>query len=252
MPALVVGSLLGRLPYGMTSLSLVLFLVAQTGSFTSAGAVAASAALAAALGGPLLGRIIDRRGQTAVLLGAVAVHTVGLLAIVAVGRADPPVVVLAVLAAVSGAATPPLSPCLRALWPVLLDDRSAVRTALALDALVIEAVFIGGPLTVAVIVAIASPSTGLLVAAVLALAGTLLFAVQPPSRDWRGSARRGRGPSPLMAAGIRTLLIGACGLGIVFGALEVALPAFGAERGQPGIAGVALAAIAAGSAVGGL
>ncbi|HEV2818870.1 MAG TPA: MFS transporter [Solirubrobacteraceae bacterium] len=252
MPALVVGSLLGRLPYGMTSLSLVFFLVAQTGSFAAAGAVAASAALAAALGGPVLGRIIDRRGQTAVLLAAVAVHTVGLLAIVAVGRADAPVAVLAVLAAVSGAATPPLSPCLRALWPVLLDDRSAVRTALVIDAVVIEAVFIGGPLTVAVIVAIDSPSTGLLVAAVLALAGTLLFAIQPPSREWRGSARRGRGPSPLMAAGIRTLLIGACGLGIMFGALEVALPAFAAERGRPGIAGVALAVIAAGSVVGGL
>lgn len=236
----------------MTSLSLVLFLVAQTGSFAAAGAVAASAALAAALGGPLLGRIIDRRGQTAVLLGAVTVHTVGLLAIVAVGRAGVPVVVLAVLAAVSGAATPPLSPCLRALWPVLLGDQSTVRTALALDALVIEAVFVGGPLAVAVIVAIASPSAGLLVAAVLALAGTLVFAFQPPSRDWRGTARRGRGPSPLMAAGIRTLLIGAGGLGIVFGALEVALPAFGAERDQPGIAGVALAAVAAGSLVGGL
>ncbi|MDQ3769661.1 MAG: MFS transporter, partial [Actinomycetota bacterium] len=103
MPALVVGSLLGRLPYGMSSLSLVLFLVAQTGSFAAAGAVAASAALAAGLGAPLLGRVIDRRGQTTVLLAAAAVHTVGLLAIVAVGRADAPVAVLAVLAAVSGA-----------------------------------------------------------------------------------------------------------------------------------------------------
>lgn len=251
-PALVVGSLLGRMPYGMSSLCLVLFLVAQTGSFGAAGVVAAAAALAAALGAPLLGRVIDRRGQTTVLLAAVAVHTAGLITIVAVGRADAPVIVLAVLAAVTGAATPPLSPCLRTLWPVLLGDRGAVRTALALDALVIEAVFIGGPLAVAVIVAIASPSAGLLVAAALALAGTLLFAVQPPSRDWRGSARRGRGPSPLVAAGIRTLLIGAFGLGIVFGTLEVALPAFGAERGQPGIAGIALAAIAAGSAVGGL
>ncbi|MBW3534692.1 MAG: hypothetical protein KY453_05660, partial [Gemmatimonadetes bacterium] len=42
VPALVVGSLLGRLPYGMSSLALVLFLVAQTGSFAAAGAVAAS------------------------------------------------------------------------------------------------------------------------------------------------------------------------------------------------------------------
>lgn len=251
-PALVVGSLLGRLPYGMSSLCLVLYLVAQTGSFVAAGAVAAVAALAAALSAPLLGRVIDRRGQTTVLLASAAVHTAGLVAIVAIGRADAPVVVLAVVAVVTGAATPPLSPCLRALWPVLLDDGGAVRTALALDALVIEAVFVGGPLAVAVIVAIASPSAGLLVAAALALGGTLLFAVQPPSRAWRGTERRASGPSPLVSAGIRTLLIGAFGLGIVFGTLEVALPAFGLERGQPGIAGVALAAIAAGSAVGGL
>jgi MFS family permease len=251
-PALVVGSLLGRLPYGMTSLCLVLFLVAQTGSFVAAGAIAAAGALSAALGAPLLGRVIDRRGQTTVLLAAVTVHTAGLVAIVAIGRADAPVVALAVLAAVTGAATPPLSPCMRTLWPLLLGDRGAVRTALALDALVIEAVFIGGPLAVAVIVVIASPSAGLLAAAALALAGTLLFAIQPPSRHWRGTGRRGRGPSPLVSAGIRTLLIGAFGLGIVFGTLEVALPAFGAERGQPGIAGIALAAIAAGSAVGGL
>ena len=252
VPALVTGSLLGRLPYGMTSLCLVLFLQAQTGSFAAAGVVAAAAALAAALGAPLLGRVIDRRGQTTILLSAVAIHTAGLIAIVAFGSADAPVVVLAILAAVSGAATPPLSPCLRALWPVLLDEQGAVRTALALDALIIEVVFIGGPLAVAVIVGIASPSAGLLAAGTLALAGTLLFAVQPPSRDWRGSARRGSGPSPLVAAGFRTLLVGTFGLGIVFGTLEVALPAFGAERGQPGVAGVALAAIAAGSAVGGL
>lgn len=244
--------MLGRLPYGMSSLALVLFVHGQTRSFASAGVVAAAAALTAGLGAPLLGRVVDRRGQTAVLLGSVAVHTAGLAAVVLLGRAGAPVALLAAVAAVTGAATPPLSPCLRALWPVLLGDRGGVRTALALDALIIEAVFIGGPLAVAVIVAIASPAAALLVAAGFALSGTLLFAAQPPSRDWRTVTQRDRGPSPLLAPGIRTLLIGTLGLGIVFGALEVVLPAFGEERGQPGIAGVALAAIAAGSAVGGL
>lgn len=251
-PALVAGSLLGRLPYGIIPLCLVLFGQAQTGSFAAAGVIAAAAAVAAALGAPLLGRVVDRRGQTAVLLGATAVHAAGLVAIVALGRTGAPVPVLVAVAAATGAATPPLSPCLRALWPVLLDERGAVRSALALDALIIEAVFIGGPLAVAAIVAIASPSVGLLVAAALALSGTLLFAAQPPSRGWHAEARRGRGPSPLGAPGIRTLLVGTLGLGVVLGTLEVALAAFAQERGQPGIAGLALAAIAAGSAVGGL
>jgi len=160
--------------------------------------------------------------------------------------------VLAALAALAGAGTPPLSPCLRGLWPLLLGDRDAVRTALALDALVIEAVFIGGPLLVAGLVLVASPQVALLAAASLSLGGTLLFAAQPPSRTWRGAGTGGRGLGALASPGLRTLLMAALGMGVFFGTLEVALPAFADERASSGVAGVALATLACGSAAGGL
>lgn len=252
VPALVAGSLAGRMPYGMSALALVLFVQAQRGSYAAAGLVAAAGALAAALAAPLLGRAVDRMGQTPVLLGSVALQVVAAVTLVGAGLAGAPVGVLAGLAALTGAGTPPLSPCLRGLWPVLLSDRDAVRTALALDALLIEAVFIGGPLLVAGLVLVASPQVALLGAAALSLGGTLLFAAQPPSRTWRGKGTGGRGLGAMASAGLRTLLVAALGMGIFFGTLEVALPAFADERASSGVAGVALAALACGSAAGGL
>ncbi|HEV2752927.1 MAG TPA: MFS transporter [Solirubrobacteraceae bacterium] len=236
----------------MSALALVLFVQAQKGSYVAAGLVAAAGALAAGLAAPLRGRVVDRLGQTPVLLGSVALQLVAALALVGAGLAGAPVGVLAGLAALTGAGTPPLSPCLRGLWPMLLDDRNAVRTALALDALLIEAVFIGGPLLVAGLVAVASPQVALLAAAGLSLGGTLMFAAQPPSRTWRGEGTGGRGLGALASPGLRTLLVAALGMGVFFGTLEVALPAFADERASSGLAGVALAAVACGSAAGGL
>ena len=252
MPALVAGSLAGRMPYGMSALGLVLFVEAQKGSYAAAGLGAAAGALAAALAAPVLGRVVDRIGQTPVLLGSVVLQVVAAIALVGAGLAGAPVGVLAALAALTGAGTPPLSPCLRGLWPMLLDDRDALRTALALDALIIEVVFIGGPLLVAGLVLVASPQVALLAAAGLSLGGTLLFAAQPPSRAWRGEGTGGRGLGAMASAGLRTLLVGALGMGAFFGTLEVALPAFADERASSGLAGVGLAALACGSAAGGL
>ena len=64
----LVAAFVGRLPIGMMSLSIVLLVSQETGSYATAGAVAASQALAGAISSPLLGRLIDRVGQTPVLV----------------------------------------------------------------------------------------------------------------------------------------------------------------------------------------
>jgi len=109
------------------------------------GLVAGAFAVAAAVGGPCWGRLVDRAGQWRVLLCCAVGSGAGSVVIaLAPARA-----VLVVLGAVlAGAATPPLEPCLRALWPDLVAAE-VLESAYALDSASQELVFIGGPLVVA-------------------------------------------------------------------------------------------------------
>jgi MFS family permease len=67
-----------RLPIAMQTLGIVLLLVATTGSYAVAGAVAATFALMHALAAPFIARLVDRHGQARVMLPALAVHVAGL------------------------------------------------------------------------------------------------------------------------------------------------------------------------------
>src|SRR4051794_41973237 len=60
---LLVAALVARLPIGIDSLAIVLFLRERTGSYASAGIVAAAFALGGGVGAPLSGRLIDRFGH---------------------------------------------------------------------------------------------------------------------------------------------------------------------------------------------
>jgi len=248
--ALVGSSVLARMPIGITGLATVLFVQAQTGSFGSAGVVSAAFAVAAGLVSPLQGRLIDRLGQPRVLVPSVLVHVAGLIALIAFGLARAPVGVLAGCAVLAGAAIPPVSAALRTLWPQLLDEDS-IPTAYALDSILIEVFFVGGPLLTALLVTVASAAVALGVSAALVLTGTLWFASLGPPREWRGEISSSGWAGPLHAAGMRTLLVGAVGCGASLGAIEVALPGFGAAHGHASLGGPLIAAWSLGSACGG-
>ena len=68
-PLLIVAGIVGRLPGGIAPLALLLFLADRTGSYGVAGVAVGIYGLATAAVAPLLGRIADRRGFTAVLVG---------------------------------------------------------------------------------------------------------------------------------------------------------------------------------------
>jgi MFS family permease len=249
--ALVVASVLARIPLGMTSLALVLYVERLTGSFGSAGAVTAAFAVAAGVVSPLQGRLVDRLGQPRVLVPCAAVQAAAILAIIALGEGGSAIGVLALVAAVAGAATAPVGAALRALWPGLVDG-DVLAAAYALDSILIEAFYSLGPLITAALVAVASPLVALAAAAVLVLAGTAWFAAQPPSRHWRGEASSAGWAGPLHAPGMLTLLVAAAGAGACFGVFEVALPAFGLEHGSASVGGPLIAAWSLGSMAGGI
>ena len=66
--ALLGSSILARLPLAMFSLALLVHAQRLTGSFAVAGMVSGAYAIAGAVSAPLLGRLVDRGGQTRVLV----------------------------------------------------------------------------------------------------------------------------------------------------------------------------------------
>lgn len=253
VPWLAVTSTLARLPYGVDALAILLYVQDRTGSFATGGLVAAANAVVVALTTPLLGRLVDRVGQTKVLIATAFTHACGVILLLSLGESGAPPGALAACALICGL-YPPLSPCLRQLWGEILGrDERLVRTALALDAILIEVVFVGGPLLAAAVFAIWSPGVALAVVTVLATGGALAFASSPPSREWRPTGARATGLlGPLVSPGLRTLLLMALSIGFVFGTIDVAMPAYGVDHGSRSIGAVAIACFALGSAVGGI
>ena len=182
-------SLVARLPLTMFSIGLLVHVQHLTGSFGSAGAVTGAYAVALGAGGPLLGRLVDRRGQTAVLLGSAgaAAALFGALALVPAGA---PLAALVALAIGAGLSTPPLGACMRTLFPGLGLDGDALRAAYAFDASASELTWLAGPPLVLGLGALWSTGGALAAGGAVLALGTAAFALQPASRAWRPATRR--------------------------------------------------------------
>ena len=248
---LLSASVLGRLPVGMVGLALVLLVRHAGGSFGLAGLTAGSFSLGAGVVAPLMGRIVDRNGQTAVLLpcALVCAGAFGAFALVAGSGPSP---LLPAIAAIAGATIPPISACVRVLWSFLLGRGAELQTAFALEATVQELIYIIGPLLVVGLIAVASPAAAVLAIAAAVLLGTGLFAATPASRTWRPSGSRGDWAGALRGPGVRTLL-GVIGLvAVSVGMIEVCVPAVAEHLGSRALSGLFLALWSGGSMLGGL
>jgi MFS family permease len=249
----LVASIVGRLSLGMTTLALLLLVRDTSGSYASAGMVCASYAFAFGLLGPSRARAADRSGPVRALLATAVVHPVALAVLVALAVADAPTWALLPPAVLGGASVPPHGPVMRALWGSLLDGPLRA-TAYSLESVVVELCFVIGPLLTALLAALVHPGAAVLAAAALALAGALWMVTAPAVRDvvpheTPHASRVG----PLVSPAVRALLLTVVGIGIGFGAIEVAMPAYAESEGaRPAAAGLLLAVWAAGSICGGL
>lgn len=243
------GTLLGRLPNGMGSLAIVLFVRAHGGDYTLAGVLSAVYLLMLAAGQPVLGRAMDRFGQPRVLLSAALVAAAGFAGLSAIGLAVLPVAVAAVV--IAGLATPPLESGLRALWPDVLREPDRMHAAYALDAASQETIFTAGPLLVVAAAAV-STEAALLLTGVLGVVGTVVVTSSSPSRTWRGEPREADWAGPLRSPGMRVVIAALVCVGGSFGVVEVAVVSYADARHAPGISGVLLAANSVAALCGGL
>ncbi|MEU5211324.1 MFS transporter [Streptomyces sp. NPDC020742] len=247
---LLAGTLVGRLPNATASLSVVLFVRAEGGSYALAGSLAAVYGVCTAIGQPLLGRAVDRWGQPRVMLPAAVLSALG-MALLAVAGPDLPVVPWAAVA-IAGLFTPPLEGGLRALWPGVLRRADQVHAAYALDAVAQEVMYVVGPLLVTLCVGFWSAGVALLVINALGVLGALSVVVSGPSRRWRSGPREAHWLGALRSAGLRVLLGSFFFVGLALGSVEVAAVAYADERGGQVVASYLLSALSAGALVGGL
>src|SRR4051794_28861179 len=252
VPGLLGASVVARLPLAMFSIALLVHTRALTGSFATAGAVTGAYAAAQGVGGPLLGRAADRRGQTLPLLAAATVAAAVLAVLALLPHGAAPALILA-LAALLGLATPPVGACARSLLPELLRDPGALRAAYAFEPSAIGLPFIFAPPLALGLGALWSTGAALGCGGAILLAATAAFALQPASRAARAST--GVAPSragSLCSPGMRTLALVLTAAGVLFGAVEVGVTAAASTLGGNAVAAPLLALWGGGSLVGGV
>ncbi|MFK0191128.1 MFS transporter [Kitasatospora sp. NPDC090308] len=258
---LLPAALLGRLSYGTLPLSLLLATAATTGSYARAGWLTALFSAVSVLLFPTRAGLVDRYGPRRALPPMAAGYAAALLALAAATwRPGVPYPALLGLAAAAGVLAPPLGPVTRAQWSVLAADPELRRRAYSLDTVAEELLYVTGPLLAGLLAAAARPAAGVLLSAALVLGGTLTLAavaVQVPVPvavpvPVRGAAATARSGTRHLPARARQPLSAAAGAGAGLAAFSLLAVVFAGRHGSAADVAWVEAALAAGSATGGL
>jgi MFS family permease len=250
--AFCAASFVARMPLAMYALGIVLIISARDGKYGFAGVLSACYVFGNAIGQPLLSILVDRYGQARLLLPAGAVHLASGVGFALMLKADAPDWSLVIPALVFGFFYLPFGSLVRARWSNLLDGRPELSTALSLESVLDEVIFVFGPLVATVLATQTDPVLVIYLGVFLVSVGSVrlaaLRATEPPVHP-RGA---GGHESALRAPGMVVLTLATVGMGAVFASAEVSMVAFCGQHGDRALSGVALAAIAVGSGISGL
>jgi MFS family permease len=238
----------------MLTVSILLLVQHTTGSYASAGAVTAVTGVSMALFAPLMGKLTDRFGQSAVLVPSALTHAAAGGALTALALLGAPLWALVLAAVPTGASVPQAGPMVRARWAARLQGSPLLPTAAAFESVTDEFTFVVGPVLATFLSTQVSPAAGLLTEAALTLIGGLVFAAQRATQPKPvGVAANGeKHASALSFPGLRVLIVAFIGIGAVFGGMQVSLAAFSNEIGNPGANGLLYGVFAAGNMVAGI
>jgi MFS family permease len=242
-----------RLPMSVLGIAIVLLVSDSYGSYALAGQVAAAYVVAQAAVAPMLGRWVDRFGQSRTMRPALSLAAVGLTGLLVAGSLAAPPWTLFVSAALAGATMGSMGAMVRARWTHVLSDERRLETAYALESALDEVVFAFGPLAATFLATAVAPAAALVLPLIAGVGGGFWFLAQrqtepPPT----GRHTAGRTRSVLRTRGMIPLVLIFVALGGVFGATELATVAFATEQGNVAYAGPVLAAFAIGSLVAGV
>lgn len=249
----VLAGLLARIPLPMTGIGIITLLSQIRGSYSLAGAVAATFVLTYALLSPQVSRLVDRFGQRRVLPAAAGLSVLGILLLLACSYWQTADWALFAGAALAGC-MPSMSAMVRARWTAIYRGKPQLQTAFSLETVLDEVTFIAGPpISVGLSVAVV-PQAGPLAAAVLLAIGVFALAVQvgtePPVK---ANADMEQGSVPIFClADVRLLTLLMVAMGVIVGTVDIVSVAFAQQMGMPAAASIVLSCYAIGSCVAGL
>lgn len=249
----VIAGLLARLALPMMGIGIITMLSQLRGSYTLAGAVAATFVLTYALLSPLVSRLVDKHGQFYVLPRVTIISAVGITIILMATWLELSNLWLFMGAFLAGF-MPSMSAMVRARWTAIYKGQPILQTAYSLETVFDDVTFITGPpLSVGITVAL-FPQAGLLVAMVLLIIGVgfLVFqrSTEPNILKYVGVESDNK---PILRIASLQILIGLMiSLGIIVGSVDILSVTLAEQQNQPAAASLVLSAYAVGSCFMGL
>ncbi|KAK1184869.1 MFS transporter [Streptomyces sp. NBS 14/10] len=236
--AFFLAAAVGRVGIAMTGLGLVWLVHARTGSYGTAGLATAGFALAEALIGPCLARVVDRFGQPRVLPFSLLAHGTAIVGVLAATSST----VLIAAAVCAGAAVPQLGALSAARWVHLLREERAgeLPTAFSLESLANATAFLLGPVLVTALGAADDTALATAIAAALILGGGGALAAQRHTapRPARGHTTESTESAKstertLLRPDFLLLALLNLAIGLYFGTMGVSVSAFAIGHGMP-------------------
>jgi MFS family permease len=236
-----------RLPYAMVPIGIVAMLSQTHGEYWLAGAVSATFALTNALVAPQVSRLVDRLGQSAVVIPATLVSVAAFAALIIAANQNWPAWTLFVSALLSSV-MPSMPALVRARWTEIYRNRPELSTAFAFESAADELVYIAGAsLSVGLAVSL-FPEAGMLTSTVLLAFGSAAFILQ------RATEPKVRAPEAGVAHGsafrlrpVQIITLAMTFVGATFATAEVTTVAITRALGQPDAASLVIGVYAVGS-----
>jgi MFS family permease len=242
---------IARLPVSMVGIGILMYVEAERGSYTIAGAVSGSISIAAAIGGPLSSRLVDKLGQHRVLPIQILLIVLCSMALVVLIPSDVPAPYLFIFSIGSGLAYPSIGALVRSRWTALLVSGPVLLTAFSIESIIDELIFIVGPTIAATTSVKLHPAAPQIIAMFLLAGGGLWLAsmrsTEPPINKHQGK----HGKPVILQNGLIYMWGVHIAMGMFFGAVETSIVAFTKLAGQPIYGGIVMAVWAFGSLLGG-
>lgn len=240
-----------RMPMAMAPIGIVAMLSQTHGEYWLAGTVSATYALANALISPQVSRVVDRAGQSSVLIPTTVVATVAFLVLILAANQGWPAWTL-FASALAAALMPSFPAMIRARWSELFRDRPELNTAFAFESAADELVYIAGAsLSVGLSVAL-FPEAGILASTLLLATGALAFLLQRSTEPKPSGSAAASGSSAIRQPAVQIVTLALIFVGATFATAEVSIVAITEALGEPGAASYVIGVYAVGSFIVGI